>query len=92
MPEPGAKLVDGCRLAAGEHFDPSIRQVARMPGDAQGLGTDTGAGSVEHALDTTSDEAATCDQGGCDAFAVSARLRASTALVRASSAWSRALR
>ena len=63
-----------------------------MPGDTQHFGTGTGAGPVEHALDAPGNEATSRDQGCCDAFAASARLRASTALVRASSAWSRALR
>jgi hypothetical protein len=90
--EPGAECVDGFSCATGENLDPPIGQVARMSRDAQSFRTDTGARPVEHALDATGDEAATCDQGGGDAFAVSARLRASTALVRASSAWSLALR
>ena len=63
LPEPGAQRLDGLRLAAGQHLDPAVGQVARVAGDAQRLGAGARAGAVEDALHAAGDEAAAGDQG-----------------------------
>ena len=50
--------VDGRDLAAGEHFDATVRQVARVTRDAELSSTRSGAGTVEHTLHAAGNEAA----------------------------------
>ena len=87
-----AQRVDGFARTTGEHLDATVGEVARVARDAELLGTLTGARAIEHALYASRDETTTCDQGDAGLPADSATRRASTALARASSASSRAVR
>ncbi len=49
-PQPSDEVIDGRLGALGQHLDPAVGQIARIPGDAQLARAERGRAPIEHAL------------------------------------------